>query len=77
MARSLELEDLVEHFTLVPADLGLLRGKAGATRLGFGLMLKFLIWKGRFPNGVSELPDNVINHVAGQVGVAAAEIARL
>lgn len=75
MARSVDLEDLVEHFTLVPAEPGLLRGKAGATRLGFGLMLKFLIWKGRFPNSVSELPDNAINHVARQVGVPAPEIA--
>ncbi len=33
VTRALELEELVEHFTLVSSELELLRGKAGATRL--------------------------------------------
>jgi len=70
----LELEELVEHFTLVAGELELLRGKAGATRLGFGLLLKFLIWTGRFPRSVGELPDNAIKHMARQVGVPATQI---
>jgi Domain of unknown function (DUF4158) len=76
MARSLELEELVDHFTLAPAELGLLRNKAGATRLGFGVLLKFVQWRGRFPAGRGELPENAIGHVARQVGVAESEIAR-
>ena len=74
MTRPLELEELVEHFTLVAGELELLRGKAGATRLGFGLLLKFLIWTGRFPRSVGELPDNAIEHMARQVGVPATQI---
>jgi len=76
MARSLELEELVDHFTLAPDELGLLRNKAGATRLGFGVLLKFVQWRGRFPAGRGELPENAIGHVARQVGVVESEIAR-
>ena len=72
----MELEELVDHFTLAPAELGLLRSKAGATRLGFGVLLKFVQWRGRFPAGRGELPENAISHVARQVGVAESEIAR-
>ena len=74
MAHPLELEELVEHFTLYPDEIRLLRNKSGATRLGFGLSLKFLLWKARFPRGRGELPDNVIEFVAGQVGVPAADL---
>ena len=74
MAHPLELEELVEHFTLYPDETRLLRNKSGATRLGFSLSLKFLLWKARFPRGRGELPDNVIEFVAGQVGVPAADI---
>lgn len=76
MARSLELEELVDHFTLAPDELGLLRSKAGTTRLGFGVLLKFVQWRGRFPAGRGELPENAMGHVARQVGVAESEIAR-
>ncbi len=41
MAQPLELEELVEHFTLYPDETRLLRNKTGATRLGFSLSLKF------------------------------------
>ncbi len=73
-ARPLELDELLEHFTFGASELEQLRGKAGATRLGFGLILKFLIWTGRFPESSSELPDNAVEHVARQVGVPAADI---
>jgi hypothetical protein len=74
LARPLDLDELVGHFTLVEDELELLRNKTGATRLGFGLVLKFLVWKGRFPRGRGELPDNAVEHVARQVDVPAVEI---
>ena len=37
MARRLELDELVEHYTLLPDEAALLRNKSGATRLGFAL----------------------------------------
>ncbi|MDN5918863.1 MAG: Tn3 family transposase, partial [Pseudonocardia sp.] len=74
MARPLDLDELVDQFTLGEDELELLRNKTGATRLGFGVVLKFLIWKGRFPRGRGEVPDNAVEHVARQVGVRASEI---
>ncbi|MGH9076081.1 MAG: DUF4158 domain-containing protein [Acidimicrobiales bacterium] len=71
MGRTLGLDDVVDHFTLVGDELDLLRNKAGSTRLGFALALKFLLWRGRFPRGRHELPDDAVDHVARQVGVAA------
>lgn len=74
MARPLGLDELVDHFTLDPDDLKLLRNKTGATRLGFALQLKYPAWKGRFPRGRSDLADNAIEHVARQVGVPPEEL---
>ncbi len=74
MAHPLELEEPAGHFTLYPDETRLLRNKSGATRLGFSLSLKFPLWKARFLRGRGELPDNMIEFVAGQVGVPAADI---
>nr|WP_255357040.1 DUF4158 domain-containing protein [Pseudonocardia sp. EC080625-04] len=74
MARVLELDELVEHFTLLADEQALLRNKFGATRLGFALLLKFFVRAGRFPSGRSELADEVVGFVAGQVGVPASEL---
>jgi hypothetical protein len=72
--RELGLDDVVEHFTLDDHERDLLRNKSGSTRLGFEAMLKFLGWKGRFPRGRFELPDDAIEHLARQVKVPAVEI---
>ncbi len=75
MARDLGLDEVVDHFTLVGDEVDELRNKAGRTRLGFALMLKFLLWRGRFPKGRHELADDAVAHVARQVGVAPGEFA--
>ncbi len=54
MARNLGLDDVVDHFTLVGDELDLLRNKPGATRLGFSALLKFILWRGRFPQTLQE-----------------------
>jgi hypothetical protein len=71
----LDLDELVERFTLLPDELALLRNKTGATRPGFAMLLKHLIWKGRFPRGRSDLPDEAVEFVARQVKVPVADIA--
>jgi TnpA family transposase len=73
MARDLGLDEVVDHFTLVGDEVDQLRNKAGATRLGFALALKFILWRGRFPRGRHELADDAVAHVARQLGVAAGE----
>ena len=74
MARRLELDEFVEHFTLLPDEVARLRNKSGPTRLGFALLLKFFTHRGRFPAGRWELADEVVEFVAKQVGVAGAEL---
>ncbi|WP_254850165.1 DUF4158 domain-containing protein [Pseudonocardia sp. Ae263_Ps1] len=64
MARVLELDELVEHFTLLADEQALLRNKFGATRLGFALLLKFFVRAGRFPSGRSELADALLALIA-------------
>lgn len=56
-------------------QLDLLRNKSGATRLGFAILLKFLLWHGRFPRALRELPDDAVRHLARQVRVPAGELA--
>ncbi|WP_117199510.1 Tn3 family transposase [Nocardiopsis sp. TNDT3] len=75
MARDLDLDELLDAFTLTADELKLLRNKSGATRLGFAVTLRFLLWRGRFPRGRGEVPDNAIAHVAKQAKVTPSEIA--
>ncbi|MGO9750338.1 MAG: Tn3 family transposase [Solirubrobacteraceae bacterium] len=74
MARDLGLDDVVDHFTLIGDELDQLRNKSGATRLGFAVLLKFLLWRGRFPRGLHEVPDDAVAHLARQVRVTATEL---
>ena len=55
-------------------ELELLRNKSGATRLGFAALLKFVLWRGRFPRALRELPDDAVAHLARQVRVPAGEL---
>src|SRR6266851_2942640 len=67
------MDELVEHWTVLAAERDLISGKRGATRLGFALVLKFYTRYGRFPRGPAELPDEVVEHLARQVKVPAAD----
>ena len=48
MKRQWDIEDLIEHFTLVEDDLKILANKT-LTRLGCALLLKCFQLKGTFP----------------------------
>jgi Domain of unknown function (DUF4158)/Tn3 transposase DDE domain len=69
-----DLDELVEHWTLLDDERELVAGKRGATRLGFALILKFYTRHGRFPAGRSELPDEAVAFVAKQVRVPASDV---
>jgi TnpA family transposase len=75
VARNLGLDEVVDHFTLIGEELELLRNKSGATRLGFAVLLKYVMWRGRFLPGAHELPDDAVAHLARQVRVPAGELA--
>lgn len=71
MRREWELEELIECWTLDKEELALLANKSGATRLGFGLMLKFFELEARFPRR-EDVPRAAVEFMAGQVRVDAA-----
>ncbi|WP_369266021.1 Tn3 family transposase [Streptomyces harbinensis] len=75
MARTpLDLDELVEHWTLLKDEQALVSGKRGATRLGFAVLLKFYTQYGRFPRGRAELAGEAVEFVARQVQVPASEL---
>src|SRR5258708_6465048 len=67
MKRIWDIEELIEHFTLVPPELEMLGNKTGATRLGFALLLKCFQLEGRFPIARHEIPRSVVDYVAHQL----------
>jgi len=74
VARVLDEDELIEHWTLVGDELDLLTGRTGPSKLGLALWLKFFAVEGRFPAGRSELPDEAVGWVASQVKVPASDL---
>ena len=75
MARRIDEDELIEHWTLAGEELELLAGKRGPTRLAFALLLKFHQQHGRFPRGRTDLPDEAVEFVAKAVKVPALDLA--
>src|SRR5947209_12370934 len=72
MKRQWDIEDLIEHFTLVEDDLKILANKTGATRLGCALLLKCCQLEGHFPNAKHEIPRSVLDYIAHQLKLPSA-----
>jgi len=69
-----DVDELIEFWTLLDEDRELLAGKRGSTALGFALLLKHYSRHGRFPRGRGEIVDGVVRFVAGQLGVDASDL---
>lgn len=67
------MDALVEHWTVLDDEADLVAGKRGGTRVGFALLLKFYTRQGRFPRGRADFPDEVVEFVARQMNVPAAD----
>jgi hypothetical protein len=74
VARVLDEDDLIEHWSLVGDEFGLLTGWTGPSKLGLALWLKFFIAEDRFPSGRSELTDEAVAWVARKVKVPVSDI---
>lgn len=70
MKRNWQPEELVEHWTLLPNELGLLIQRTDSNRLGFALLLKFFQSTGRFPQQRQEIPTSVVRYVAKQLNLS-------
>lgn len=62
-------DELAQHWTLLADEYLLLAGKAGASRLGFAVLLKAIQYEGRFPKSGDAVAASVVAHLAKQVGV--------
>lgn len=63
------IDELIDTWTLLPAERDLLGNKTGSTRLGFAVMLKAFQHEAKFPYNSHEVPEAVVEYVARQVGV--------
>ncbi|TDE84646.1 Tn3 family transposase [Deinococcus sp. S9] len=63
------IEELIDDWTLLPAEQTLLTGSQGANRLGLAVMLKAFQHEGRFPARTRDVPHVAVAFVARQVGV--------
>jgi TnpA family transposase len=71
MKRNWSETELAQHFSLSFDEFELLANKAGATRLGFAVLLKFFQYEARFPNAKNEVPRQLVAYLAPQVDVEA------
>lgn len=71
---SVDLDELVEHWTVLDDERALVGAKHGGARLGFALLLKFYTRHGRFPAASADLPGAVVEFVARQLQVAPAHM---
>ncbi len=69
-----DVDELIEFWTLLDEDRVLLAGRRGATALGFAVLLKYYSCHGRFPRGRSDTADDVVAFVAGQLGGGASDL---
>jgi hypothetical protein len=71
-----EPDELIGTWTLVESNWDLIANKAGVTRLGFAVMLKFYEIEGRFPAYPEEVPPDVVRYLGSLVKVDPALFAK-
>jgi hypothetical protein len=69
MKRQWTPDELAEHWTLTESDKDLIANKAGATRLGFAVLLRYFHHDGRFPPYKGDVPTAAMVYVAQQLGL--------
>ena len=71
-----EPDELIDAWTLTGGDWDLIANKAGVTRLGFAVMLKFYEIEGRFPAYREEVPQAAVAYLGSLVKVEPALFAK-
>jgi Domain of unknown function (DUF4158) len=69
-------DELIGAWTLVEGNWDLIANKAGVTRLGFAVMLKFYEIEGRFPAYPEEVPPAAVRYLGSLVKVDPALFAK-
>ncbi|MDJ0702479.1 MAG: DUF4158 domain-containing protein, partial [Leptolyngbyaceae cyanobacterium MO_188.B28] len=71
MKQHWELDELIEHWTLLPGELTLLSRKSDTNRLGVAVLLKYFQHEAQFPLSPDDIPSVIVDYIASQVGVPA------
>lgn len=69
MKQQWDVNDIVEHFTLLAPEVSFLGMNDPHNHLGKALLLKFFQHEGRFPESISELPLPIIEYLAQQLSL--------
>ena len=64
-----ETEELIEHWTLLPQELELVRNKIGGNQIGFALLLKHFQLFAKFTDNSSSIPKVIISYIASQLNL--------
>ena len=69
MKRHWDEQELAERWSLTHDECELVRNRTERSRLGFTVLLKFFQVDARFPVARGEIPDRVLDYLAGQLDV--------
>lgn len=69
MKKHWELEELIEHFTLIDPEKKLIDNKYLNSRLGFAVLMKCFQHEARFPTNPGDIPKSVINFIGQQLKI--------
>ena len=70
MKQQWDVEEMVEHFALLPPEVSILGRNEPHNHLGKALLLKFFQYEGRFPENKAEIPPDIIEYVAQQLSLS-------
>jgi hypothetical protein len=65
----LDVDEIIEHFTLLPPEIDFLGSNNSHNHLGKALVLKFFQSWGRFPEGENEFTPAIVGYVAQQLNL--------
>ncbi len=74
MKQQWNIDELVEHFTLLPPELGRLGKDAAHNQLGKAILLKYFQYEWRFPESLTTVPTDIVTHIAQQLDIDPAKI---
>ena len=70
MKRDWSTDEIIEYFTLIPAEIEFLGSNDPHNQLGKAVLLKFFEYEGRFPESLSELPTAIVAYIAQQLDLS-------
>jgi len=70
MKQQWDVEEIIEHFTLLPPEVNFLGRNEPNNHLGKALLLKFFQYEGRFPENKAEIPSAISEYVAQQLSLS-------